>query len=647
MNLNNFLNVQNNQRQSSSNYERIKQFLYKLRFIFYSLIFLILCANNLFHCLEDKIYIKNHKFLEKKSLSSKKIPNKRKLNNSTTLSLSEMVNSTKENHKLTDKIIKEKYNGDYYFIMNLTAHEYYGNWTKLSTNFESNNRFFNQKLTQGITELTFRKVKNKNNIILNFDNNKPNTFRIFAILREGKYADKYFKLNFIFSIPNGLNFESIIKNNKTIDLYNNNTKLEVSKITLLKEANVEKIENCNISLIIYNEPFSIMLSFKKKLYTQFHKIKLIFESPKFNTTIDSELYNDEKMVYKVRIYTFILSCFGIIEIYQVFKLMIKLNGNNQVGVNLSIINLSINCYYKAFICVIHFFLSITNTNEDMSYEFGVPTIIYFFAFTGFELKLLAQTIKARYIDTVGLEPFRRKLLFYYTCFYIILALILINMREILTNFFIILIIYSTFWLSQILHSIYTSTRPPMSRSYIFYNTLSKLYLPIYIKSYEENIFDLKPSYIKTWTIVIIVFIEMVILLLQKTFGARTILPKKYRKVGFDYYRDKVNVNLHISKNPTCVICLENLSSNVDENFNVLNQQKNKKKCLLYKILNCYLFTVFFEKINKWLNNIEGKPTKKKYMITPCDHVFHTVCLEKWLKMKSECPYCKRALPPFE
>ena len=221
------------------------------------------------------------------------------------------------------------------------------------------------------------------------------------------------------------------------------------------------------------------------------------------------------------------------------------------------------------------------------------------------------------------------------------------MREILTNFFIILIIYSTFWLSQILHSIYTSTRPPMSRNYIFYNTLSKLFLPIYIKSYKGNIFDLKPSYIKTWTIVIIVFIEMFILLLQKTFGARTILPKKYRKVGFDYYRDKVNINLHISKNPTCVICLENLSSNVDENFNVLNKQKKQKKCLLYKILNCSLLINFYEKINKWINNIEGKPAKKKYMITPCDHVFHTVCLEKWLKLKSECPYCKRALPPFE
>ena len=42
-----------------------------------------------------------------------------------------------------------------------------------------------------------------------------------------------------------------------------------------------------------------------------------------------------------------------------------------------------------------------------------------------------------------------------------------------------------------------------------------------------------------------------------------------------------------------------------------------------------------------------KNYKKKYMITPCDHVFHTVCLEKWMKLKNECPYCKGALPPID
>ncbi|RYY35144.1 hypothetical protein EON62_02735, partial [archaeon] len=33
-----------------------------------------------------------------------------------------------------------------------------------------------------------------------------------------------------------------------------------------------------------------------------------------------------------------------------------------------------------------------------------------------------------------------------------------------------------------------------------------------------------------------------------------------------------------------------------------------------------------------------------YMITPCDHVFHTPCLRQWLNVKSECPTCRLQLP---
>ena len=39
--------------------------------------------------------------------------------------------------------------------------------------------------------------------------------------------------------------------------------------------------------------------------------------------------------------------------------------------------------------------------------------------------------------------------------------------------------------------------------------------------------------------------------------------------------------------------------------------------------------------------------RKSLMRTPCVHLFHNVCLEKWLDMKSECPYCRRELPPLE
>jgi hypothetical protein len=38
--------------------------------------------------------------------------------------------------------------------------------------------------------------------------------------------------------------------------------------------------------------------------------------------------------------------------------------------------------------------------------------------------------------------------------------------------------------------------------------------------------------------------------------------------------------------------------------------------------------------------------KKPYMITPCKHIFHSECLEAWLKMKKECPSCRQEIRNF-
>ena len=285
-------------------------------------------------------------------------------------------------------------------------------------------------------------------------------------------------------------------------------------------------------------------------------------------------------------------------------------------------------------------------DEDMSYQFGVPTIIYFFGFTGFELKLLLLVFRTRNDNNINQVIYRKRLLCLYVFFYVSLSLMVLNIRECLKNYYLILTIYIFSWLSQILFSIITNTRPPMSRMYIICLSMSKLFLPIYLKAFDGNIFDLKPSYFKVYLIVIIIIAEIIVLLLQKSFGARTILPKKYRKRGFDYYKDKVNIEMHVSKNPNCVICLESLMVEVDENFNTIQKkEKTKKSC--NKIIHlCFLDRVT-RKIKRWIDNMEGKTRKKKYMITPCDHVFHTVCLEKWMRQKNECPYCKGVIPPIE
>ena len=36
--------------------------------------------------------------------------------------------------------------------------------------------------------------------------------------------------------------------------------------------------------------------------------------------------------------------------------------------------------------------------------------------------------------------------------------------------------------------------------------------------------------------------------------------------------------------------------------------------------------------------------KASYMVTPCHHIFHTLCLERWMEVKFECPVCRQDLP---
>jgi hypothetical protein len=38
---------------------------------------------------------------------------------------------------------------------------------------------------------------------------------------------------------------------------------------------------------------------------------------------------------------------------------------------------------------------------------------------------------------------------------------------------------------------------------------------------------------------------------------------------------------------------------------------------------------------------------RSIMVCPCDHLFHTGCLKKWMKQKNECPVCRAELPVIE
>jgi len=44
--------------------------------------------------------------------------------------------------------------------------------------------------------------------------------------------------------------------------------------------------------------------------------------------------------------------------------------------------------------------------------------------------------------------------------------------------------------------------------------------------------------------------------------------------------------------------------------------------------------------------VAGVLARRAYMVTPCRHIFHTKCLEGWLRFRLQCPICREGLPPL-
>jgi len=94
---------------------------------------------------------------------------------------------------------------------------------------------------------------------------------------------------------------------------------------------------------------------------------MIIISKDFNATINSKISNTENLNQEVRLYSFILSILGIMEIYYCSKLIIKITNQNEIVHKISLISLAINCCFNLVICIIHFYMSVKIIDEDISY----------------------------------------------------------------------------------------------------------------------------------------------------------------------------------------------------------------------------------------------------------------------------------------
>lgn len=259
---------------------------------------------------------------------------------------------------------------------------------------------------------------------------------------------------------------------------------------------------------------------------------------------------------------------------------------------ISLLTIGSQAMLDCYSCLIHMGISILY--DRLFKLFALESFLLFLLFSVFEMRYLVSIWRSRrpqaFTEWTGV---RQEFQILYTRFYgsLFLCLFLLyQMRNIIS--YAVLLLHS-FWIPQIYCNFVRDCRKSLSPLYVIGTSICRLMLPLYFFGCPYNLFAFEPDLTFCLVLVSWVSFQVGLLLCQHYFGPRFFIPKFLLPKKHDYYR---TVNLEDPQQNVCVICMG--------------------------------------------------PVSEKYMVTPCNHVFHEYCLKRWMDEKLTCPVCRTELPEY-
>ncbi|KAI0060229.1 hypothetical protein BV25DRAFT_1807734 [Artomyces pyxidatus] len=224
------------------------------------------------------------------------------------------------------------------------------------------------------------------------------------------------------------------------------------------------------------------------------------------------------------------------------------------------------------------------------------------------------------IDHFRSDPQARIWLIFFIVLTIVVRIVLAPHLALL--FFVFL--YSALWAPQIVRAARRGRTCSLGLRYVIGTTLGRGALALYFLGCPTNVLDIEP---RSWIylLVLFMFVQIGLLQLQDSFGPAFFLPARYsRRHAYDYHPPlpaPSDPEAHGSLGD-CAICMDAIVYDGDE-----DEEKH-----VTGVLGIHV-------------PVKGNG-RRNYSLSPCAHLFHTECLERWLAIKNICPQCRRPLPPL-
>ncbi|KAF9941149.1 hypothetical protein BGZ67_005804 [Mortierella alpina] len=179
----------------------------------------------------------------------------------------------------------------------------------------------------------------------------------------------------------------------------------------------------------------------------------------------------------------------------------------------------------------------------------------------------------------------------------------------------------SFWIPQIVRNVIRGSKRGLSLWFVLGMSSTRLALPVYFYACPENLLGHETTR-WIWGLVLWVALQVSVLLLQDWLGPRFFIPKKYLPPIYDYHPILPTADEESGRSGSgvhgpvqdCAICM----LPIDTAPPMAGAAR--------------------------LSSVVGSLGRLNYMLTPCGHLFHSDCLERWMRIKLECPNCRAFLP---
>lgn len=232
----------------------------------------------------------------------------------------------------------------------------------------------------------------------------------------------------------------------------------------------------------------------------------------------------------------------------------------------------------------------------------------------------------------------------------------------------ILFMYLSFWIPQIIRNTKRNSRRAFSWPFMVGQSVLRIWPVAYFYVHPNNMILSDTDWMGFTLLAGWLWLQLWILFFQDVLGPRFGLPKGWMPEAWDYHpvlrEDSLEsgglpIGLAPSaSNPSSPILERvrslSLGSSAAGETTTSREKSTAKDRTHMRAIDCAICCEVLEvpvvragaDAEPAGGGVAGVLERRRYMVTPCRHIFHSACLEGWLRFRLQCPICREELPPL-